>query len=88
MGFGTMGESIRTSMAADDAGQPYDERSVRAVVAFLEASPHQVHKGASKKVAEHFLPDGRLDRARAIAEEKGWPLDAVLAGISMQGPVA
>lgn len=83
-----MSDLMRTAMAEDAAGEPYDERTVRAIVATLEASKHNVHKGAAKLVAENFLPDGRIERARKIAIENGWPIEAVLAGISIQVPHA
>lgn len=81
-----MVELTRTSVAQDSAGEPYDERTVRAIVATLAASKHNVHKGAAKLVAENFLPDGRIERARKLAAENGWPIEAVLAGISIQAP--
>lgn len=77
---------MQAEMRNDDAGQPYDERTVRAVVALLNASKYNVHHGAAKRVAEYFLPDGRIAKARAIAAEKGWPIDAVLAGIGIGSP--
>jgi hypothetical protein len=77
--------SMQTEMRQDGSGQPYDERTVRAIIALLEASKHNVHKGAAKRVAEYFLPDGRIERAQAIASAMGWPLDAVLAGVEIGG---
>jgi hypothetical protein len=75
--------TLQAEVRADDAGQPYDERTVRAVIALLNASKHNIHLGAAKRVAEYFLPDGRIERARLVATEKGWPLDAVLAGLEI-----
>ena len=74
---------MQTEVRRDAADQPYDERTVRAVIALLEASKHNVHKGAARRVAEFFLPDGRIERARIIAAEKGWPIEAVLAGVDI-----
>jgi len=74
---------MQTEMRQDDHGHPYDERTVRAVIELLKSSKHNVHHGAAKRVAEYFLPDGRIDRARAIAKDNGWPVEAVLAGVGM-----
>ena len=79
---------MRTEMRADHAGKPYDERTVHAIVKLLEGSKHNVHKGAAKLVAEYFLPDGKIEVARRLAAEKGWPIEAVLAGAMIGSPGA
>jgi len=68
---------------AEKADYPYDEATVQAIVARLAASKHRVHQGAANIVAEEFLPDGRVHRARIIAREKGWPLEAILEGMRL-----
>lgn len=65
------------------SAEPYDERTTKAIVEFLEASKHRVHRGAAKSVAEHFLPDGRIAEAERIAQDNGWPVEAVLAGLRL-----
>ncbi len=65
------------------ADYPYHEETVRAIIARLETSKYRVHKGAANIIADEFLPDGRVHRARIIAQNNGWPVDAVLAGLRL-----
>ena len=62
---------------------PWDERTARAIVGRLEASPHRVHQGAANIIASEFLPDGTVGRAMKLAAERGWPQEAVLAGLKL-----
>lgn len=68
-------------MSDDD--YPYDEATVRAIVARLEASKHRVHQGAANIIADEFLPDGRFHKARVIARTNSWPEEAVIAGLNL-----
>ena len=62
---------------------PWHEPTVLAIVQRLEASPHRVHQGAANIIADEFLPDGRIAKAFKMAADKGWPKEAVLAGLEL-----
>lgn len=62
---------------------PWDEPTVMAIVKRLEGSPHRVHQGAANIVLAEFSQEGETYKAIKLAEEKGWPKEAVLAGFEM-----
>lgn len=62
---------------------PHHEPTVRAIIERLQASKHQVHRGAAMLVAAEFLPDERTSQAEEIAAANGWPAEAVLAGLHL-----
>jgi hypothetical protein len=62
---------------------PWDEKTARAIVQRLESSPHRVHQGAANIIAAEFLPDGTIGKAVQLAAERGWPKEAVLAGLQL-----
>jgi hypothetical protein len=65
------------------ADWPWHEPTARAIVERLLASPHRVHQGAANIIAAEFLPDGTVGKAVQLAAEKGWPKEAVLAGLQL-----
>lgn len=62
---------------------PWHEPTVAAIVKRLEESPHRVHQGAARIVSEEFSENCDLYHATKLAEAKGWPADAVLAGFKL-----
>jgi hypothetical protein len=70
-------------MTAPHQDWPWDEATVKAVVKRLESSPHRVHQGAANIILNEFSQEGEAYRAIKLAEENGWPREAVLAGFEL-----